>query len=325
MILVTGGAGFIGSNLVGRLLTDGHDVVVVDSIENEVKSRNLALFRDLEVAAPRDLGDILARRADDVRLVYHLGAITSTFETDVELLTETNVRLSQRLWRWCHEHDVPLVYASSAATYGDGEWGFRDDDSVDALGRLRPLNAYAQSKHAFDQWAARQALEGMAPPSWHGLKYFNVYGPNEGHKGPMRSLVAKAYPKAARGEPVALFRSHRPGYENGGQKRDFVYVRDCVEATLWIAERRPKNGIYNVGTGRAQSWLDLIHALFAALGKEPLIEWEDIPAEIRDRYQYFTEADISKLRGVGFHRPFWPVEDGVRDYVHRYLMQNPPR
>jgi len=325
MILVTGGAGFIGSNLVGRLLAEGREVVVVDTIENELKSRNLAEHRDLEVVAPRDLGEVLARRVHDIELVYHLGAISSTLETDVERLTETNVRLSQRLWRWCHEHDVHLMYASSAATYGEGESGFRDDDSPEGLARLRPLNAYAQSKHTFDQWAVRQAAEGTAPPAWHGLKFFNVYGPREDHKGPMRSMVAKAYPRASRGEPVALFRSHRPDYVDGGQKRDFVYVRDCVEVMTWFSERRPKSGIYNVGTGRAQSWLELIQALFVALGKEPLIEWEDIPPEIRDRYQYFTEADLSKLRGVGYHKPFWPVEDGVRDYTHRYLMRRPSR
>jgi ADP-L-glycero-D-manno-heptose 6-epimerase len=319
MILVTGGAGFIGSNLVARLVGDGHDVVVCDTVENDTKRGHLSGLAVREIVPPRDLDDLLVRHARDVERVYHLGAITSTFETNIERLTETNVHLSQRLWRWCLEREIPLVYASSAATYGEGENGFRDDDSPQALARLRPLNAYAQSKHAFDQWAVRQAAEGSAPPSWHGLKYFNVYGPHEDHKGVMRSLVAKAYPKAARGEPVALFRSHRPDYADGGQKRDFAYVRDCVDVTTWIAERRPTNGIYNVGTGRAQSWLELIEALFAALGKPPRIEWEDIPEQIRERYQYFTEADVSKLRAAGYGRPFLTVEEGVRDYVETYL------
>jgi ADP-L-glycero-D-manno-heptose 6-epimerase len=319
MILVTGGAGFIGSNLVGRLSEQGHAVVVNDVIDCEAKRRHLATYPVGDVVSPAFLDDFLARHTSDLERVYHMGALTSTFETDSGLLTETNVRLSQRLWRWCHRHSVPLIYASSAATYGDGSDGFRDDDTPAALARLRPLNAYAESKHTFDRWAVDQAADGVAPPHWHGLKFFNVYGPNEDHKGPMRSLVAKAYPRAARGESVRLFRSHRPDYPDGGQQRDFVYVRDCVDVMTWIAERRPANGIYNVGTGRAQSWLELTGALFAACRTEPRIEWADMPVGIRDRYQYFTQADMTKLRAAAYDRPFASVEDGVRDYVEAYL------
>ncbi|HET9949494.1 MAG TPA: ADP-glyceromanno-heptose 6-epimerase [Longimicrobiales bacterium] len=325
MILVTGGAGFIGSNLVARLVEEGRRVVVSDWLGTGDKWRNLGRHGLDELVAPEGLAELLEGRGREVELVYHLGAITSTTETDADLLAETNLRLSQRIWRWCAQREVPLVYASSAATYGDGSAGFRDDDTPEALARLKPLNAYAWSKHAFDLWAAREAAEGRpAPPSWHGLKLFNVYGPNEYHKGEMRSLVAKAYPAAVCGEPVRLFRSHRPDYPDGGQRRDFVYVADCVNVLTWIARAHPPSGIYNVGTGRAQTWLELVGALYRALGREPAIEWIDIPAPIRDRYQYHTEADLTKLRAAGYDREFAPVERGVREYVERHLATADP-
>ena len=325
MILVTGGAGFVGSNLVAHLVEAGHVVAVNDHPTNADKQRNLAHHAIDELVPPEELGAFLGRRRDEIELVYHLGAITSTTETDVALLTATNVRLSRRIWSWCAEHAVPLIYASSAATYGDGSQGFVDDDSLDALARLRPLNAYARSKHDFDMWAAHEAGSGrQTPPSWYGLKLFNVYGPNEYHKGDMRSVVTKAYPGAARGDPVRLFRSHRPDYADGGQKRDFVYVRDCVDVMTWLAERWPTSGLYNVGTGRAQTWLELMRALYACLGKELEIDWVDVPAEIRDRYQYFTQADMTKLRTAGYRRAFLSVEEGVRDYVERYLATDDP-
>jgi len=252
MILVTGGAGFIGSNLVAALEDEGEHVVVCDRLGRGDKWKNLAKREVEDLIAPDDLDAFLAGPGGDVRYVFHMGAISATTETDADLVYETNVRLSQRIWRWCAAHEAPLVYASSAATYGDGSAGFDDDDSPEALTRLRPRNAYGWSKHVFDRWAVRRAREGReVPPQWVGLKFFNVYGPNEYHKGNMRSVVTKAYPAAVRGEPVTLFRSHHPDYPDGGQKRDFVYVRDCVDLMLWLHGSPGVSGIYNCGTGRA--------------------------------------------------------------------------
>jgi ADP-L-glycero-D-manno-heptose 6-epimerase len=300
-------------------------VAVDDALDSDEKRRNLERHPLDEQVSPDGLDDLLDRRRHEIELVYHLGAITSTTETDVDLLTETNVRLSQRLWAWCATHRVPFVYASSAATYGDGSHGFRDDDSSEYLSLLRPLNLYAASKHTFDRWAVAETTEGRdAPPLWYGLKLFNVYGPNEYHKGEMRSVVAKAYERASRGEPVALFRSHRPEYRDGGQKRDFVYVDDCVDVLTWLAACEPPSGLYNVGTGRAQTWLELIEALFDALGTKPRIQWAEIPEALRPRYQYFTQADLTKLRAAGYERPFRSVQAGVREYVQRYLATDDP-
>ena len=325
MILVTGGTGFIGSNLVARLAEAGERVSIDDTLGSGDKWRNIAKHEIDELVEPHALSDFLARRGDDVELVYHMGAISATTETDADLVAGTNLRLSQWIWRWCRDHEVPLVYASSAATYGDGSAGFVDDDSPEALARLRPLNAYGWSKHAFDRWVAREVADDRgAPPSWYGLKLFNVYGPNEQHKGDMRSVVTKAYAGAARGKPVTLFRSHHPDYPDGGQMRDFVYVRDCVDVMVWLREQRPASGLYNLGTGRAQTWLDLMGALYAAVDQELRVVWVDTPEDIRDRYQYFTQADTTKLRAAGYDAPFAPVEEGVPDYVQRYLAAPDP-
>jgi ADP-L-glycero-D-manno-heptose 6-epimerase len=325
MILVTGGAGFIGSNLVARLTAEGRRVSVDDSLGTGDKWRNLAHHALDELVAPDDLGDFLRRRGDEVELVYHLGAITSTTETDADLLVETNIRLSQRLWRWCARHQVPLVYASSAATYGDGTRGFQDDDSETGLASLQPLNAYAWSKHAFDRWAVRQSAEGRdRPPLWYGLKLFNVYGPNEYHKGDMQSVVAKAYAQVSRGEPVTLFRSYNTAYSDGGQKRDFVYVDDCVDVLTWLPGNAPASGLYNVGSGRAQTWRELVDAVGASSGMSPRIEWMDVPLPLRERYQYYTQADVSKLRAAGYEKPFRSLEEGVAAYVQGYLAAADP-
>lgn len=348
MILVTGGAGFIGSNLVGALIENGLDVCVCDHAEPADKWRNVARWADEgrvtsdadpgdststwgrltrlapeALLAPDALDDFLSGHGAEIDFVYHMGAITSTTETDAGKLTETNVRLPQSIWRWCAERSVPLLYASSAATYGDGRYGFEDTDDSESLARLAPLNLYGRSKAAFDMWVAREVESGaQMPPRWYGLKFFNVYGPREEHKGDMRSMIAKTYPAAAAGRPATLFRSHRPEYEDGGQLRDFVYVRDCVHVMEWLRAEAPPSGIYNVGTGRAQSWLELMTALYAAVGRPLAIDWIDTPAELRDRYQYFTEADIQKLREAGYRHPFSTVEEGVRDYVTRYLQSD---
>jgi ADP-L-glycero-D-manno-heptose 6-epimerase len=325
MILVTGGAGFIGSNLIGALAERGLPVAVCDRLGSDEKWKNIAGVELAELVPPERLDDFLERSASEVTYVFHMGAITSTLERDADLILSVNFALSQRLWRWCSSTGVPLVYASSAATYGDGVQGFDDDGSPAALAALRPLNPYGWSKHLFDRWVAREVCAGSAaPPQWAGLKFFNVYGPNEYHKAEMRSLVTKAYPRAAAGEPVPLFRSHHPSYPDGGQKRDFVYVRDCVDVMLWLYESTAVSGLFNLGTGRAQTWMDLVTALYRSAGKELRVEWIEMPIELRDRYQYFTEAKMDRLRAAGYSRPFASVEEGVKDYVERYLSASDP-
>ena len=321
MILVTGGAGFIGSNMVAALDDEGVRVSVCDRLGHDDKWRNLAARELEELVDPEDIGDFLEMRGDELSGVVHMGAISATTETDADLIVETNVRLSQALWHWCAEAEVPFIYASSAATYGDGAEGFGDDASPDALSRLAPLNAYGWSKHLFDRWVARRVDDGdPAPPQWVGLKFFNVYGPNEHHKGSMRSVVNKAFPAAGRGEPVTLFRSHHPDYEDGGQMRDFIHVQDCVDVMMWLLDHPDVSGLFNLGTGQARTWLDLMSALYGALDQEMEVAWVDTPEEIREKYQYFTQAEMAKLRAAGYDRPFTSVEDGVASYVREFLV-----
>ncbi|MEM7414579.1 MAG: ADP-glyceromanno-heptose 6-epimerase [Gemmatimonadota bacterium] len=324
MILVTGGAGFIGSNLVAAYAADGHPVCISDTVEKPAKLRNIDKHDVDTIVRPDQLEAFLERRGEEIELVLHMGAISSTTVTDLELLTATNVVLSQRIWLWCSEHGVPLVYASSGATYGDGSEGFVDDQTDEALAVLRPLNPYGRSKHDFDRWAVAEDAAGRTPPAWYGLKLFNVYGPNEYHKGHMQSLVAKSYPKAVAGARIPLFRSDHPDYPDGGQKRDFVYVDDAVSVVRWMVDHRPPSGLYNVGTGRAQSWLELVTALYAAVGNPLEVEWIDVPEAIRPHYQYYTQADLTKLRAAGYTKPFRSVEEGVTEYVTRYLVADDP-
>jgi ADP-L-glycero-D-manno-heptose 6-epimerase len=324
MFIVTGGAGFIGSNLVAVLEERGlSPVSIVDRCETDHKTRNIAK-RNAQRVPPEYLTDHLKAVAGDVNGVFHLGALTSTTERDIARLTEVNVHLSQDLWRWCAAHQVPLVYASSASTYGNGAAGFKDDDDLAHLGHLHPLNPYGQSKHTFDLWVAEQVAGGApAPPRWAGVKFFNVYGPNEFHKGAQASLVPQVYAKAAKGEPYPLFRSHNPAYVDGGQMRDFIFVEDCCEAMLWLYELAPANGIFNLGTGKARSFLDLASAVYQALGQEPKIVWRDTPEDIRGQYQYFTEARMERLRGLGYGALFTALEDGVAKTV-KILSQSDP-
>jgi ADP-L-glycero-D-manno-heptose 6-epimerase len=326
MIVVTGGAGFIGSNIVAGLAEAGSaPLSVVDRLGHDDKWKNLRRHELDELVHPSGLEEFLQRRVRDINYVVHMGAVSATTETDADLIAETNLRLSQRIWRWCAHHGVPLIYASSAATYGDGSAGFDDDPDPEALASLLPLNPYGWSKHAFDRWVVRMAAgHGHQPPQWVGLKFFNVYGPNEYHKGDMRSVVTKAYPTAAAGQPVTLFRSHHPDYPDGGQKRDFIYVKDCVDVILWLMEHRDVSGLFNLGTGQAQTWTELMAALYGAVGQEMEVTWVDTPEEIRDRYQYFTQADMGRLRAAGYDRPFRSVEEGVADYVSTHLATDDP-
>ena len=322
MILVTGGAGFIGSNIVAALAERGVSVAVCDFLGEAGKWRNLAKAELGDLLHPDQLQAWLARNADAVDTVIHMGAISSTDASDGDLVIRTNFGLSWHLWQWCARHGKRFVYASSAATYGAGERGYDDDDSPAALAQLRPLNLYGWSKHLFDRRVARAvAQREPLPAQWAGLKFFNVYGPNEYHKGGMQSVVAKMHPTAARGEEVLLFKSGRADIADGEQKRDFVYVDDCVAVVLWLLDHPDVNGIFNVGTGEARSFADLARALFEALGKPPRIGYRDMPEAIRDHYQYFTQARMDRLRAAGFTQPFKSVEDGVRLYVHGYLSQ----
>jgi ADP-L-glycero-D-manno-heptose 6-epimerase len=327
IILVTGGAGFIGSNIVAQLSERGDvDVAVCDRLEaaETGKWRNLAKHDIADLVPPERLFDWLARNDDRVRAIVHMGAISATTEPDADLILTTNFSLSRDLWDWAAERRRALVYASSAATYGDGTAGFADADDYASMKALRPLNAYGWSKQLFDLYARREADRGHAPSIWAGLKFFNVYGPNEGHKGSMKSVVAQIWPKVATGETVSLFQSHRPDYPDGGQMRDFVHVSDAAAVAVWMLDRPELGGVFNLGTGQARSFLDLATATFSAAGKAPRISYVETPAVIRDKYQYFTEARMERLRALGYNAPFLGLEEGVADYVRRYLSAADP-
>ena len=319
MILVTGGAGFMGSNLVGALCELGRRVAVCDRLRCDDKWRNLAKANFSELVEPNALESWLDghQRLD---AVVHFGAISSTTERDADLIFDVNVQLSTRIWNWCSAHHTPLIYASSAATYGAGEHGFDDDQRPEALARLRPLNAYGWSKHFFDRRVMDAVTGGGSmPPQWAGLKFFNVYGPNEYHKGTMQSVVAQKYQLVADGKPVTLFTSLDVRYPDGGQMRDFVFVDDCVDVILWLLEHPRISGLFNLGSGRARSFADLARAIATAVGVPSRIEFIPMPEAIRPNYQYFTEARMQKLCAAGYDRPFTSIEDGVRRYVESYL------
>ncbi|WP_424814518.1 ADP-glyceromanno-heptose 6-epimerase [Roseococcus sp. YIM B11640] len=313
MILVTGGAGFIGSNLVAALTARGEEVVVVDELGEGDKWRNLA---DAVLAGLLPFSGIEAALAMHPRAIFHMGAISATTVTDGDLVAASNFTLSLRLWEWCAEHGVPLIYASSAATYGDGTLGFEDEETPEGLARLRPLNLYGWSKHLFDRRVAQVLqLGGKRPPQWAGLKFFNVYGPREGHKGRMASVALHKYREILAGEPARLFASDREGIADGMQSRDFVSVADCVNVMLWLLDHPGVSGLFNCGSGQARSFLDLTRAVFAALGLPERIEFMPMPQDLKGKYQYFTEAPMAKLRQAGYRQPPTPLEQGVGDYV----------
>ncbi|MCS6772063.1 MAG: ADP-glyceromanno-heptose 6-epimerase [Kiritimatiellae bacterium] len=316
-VIVTGGAGFIGSNIVAALNARGEDkILVVDLLGRDEKWKNLVgLFFEDYLEAPEFRRALLAGALPPVRTVFHMGACSSTTEKDASYLIDNNYRFTRELCDWCLKTGARFIYASSGATYGDGSLGYSDDDAVTPT--LRPLNMYGYSKHLFDLWALRSgALRRIV-----GLKFFNVYGPREEHKGDMRSVVSKAYSQIMHDGVVRLFRSYHPAYRDGEQVRDFIYVRDAVAVSLWFAENPGVNGLFNVGTGVARTWLDLARAVFAAMDREPAIEFIDMPESLRGKYQYRTEADISKLRRAGYSAPITSLEEGVRDYVRNWLMK----
>ena len=318
MIIVTGAAGFIGSALVGELLRQGwQDIVAVDDFSRMDKVPNLEGKKLTTRVERREFFTWLDANERFVQFIFHLGARTDTTEFDAAIFDELNVRYSQDMWERCVRYAIPLVYASSAATYGDGALGYSDlDDTLPE--RLHPLNPYGESKNTFDRWALAQEQK---PYFWAGLKFFNVYGPNEYHKGRMASVVFHAFNQIRDTGGMKLFRSHRPDYRDGEQQRDFIYVKDLCAVCLWLMEHRKNSGLYNLGSGTARSFNDLVRATFTAMGKEERISYIDTPADIRDKYQYFTEADMRKLRAIGYARPFTSLEEGVNDYVKNYLMQ----
>jgi ADP-L-glycero-D-manno-heptose 6-epimerase len=316
LIVVTGGAGFIGSNIVHALVKAGERVVVCDRFRSGGKWRNLATALLYDIVHPSNLAAWLARHVDEVAAIVHMAAISSTTEKDVDKFITSNFRLTMDLWNWCTANAVRLIYASSAATYGDGNAGFSDQQSPSALAALHPLNAYGWSKHLVDRRLIDDVTRGCgAPPQWAGLKFFNVYGPNEGHKGVMQSLVSKILPIVRAGEPVSLFKSHDPRYPDGGQRRDFIYVKDCVAVVDWLLHRPETNGLFNVGTGVSRSFVELVQAVCAVVGCAPNIRFIDTPDELRPQYQYFTCADMTKIHRAGFEASFYSLEDGVRDYL----------
>lgn len=326
LVLVTGGAGFIGSNIVAELnVDDAIDIVICDRLRESSlgKWRNLAKHRITDFILPKDLPDWLAGRGRDTEAVIHMGAVSSTTESDADKIMRVNFGLSRALFDWCATHGRRFIWASSAATYGSGEGGFDDDPSPAALASLRPLNAYGWSKAVFDLYAIRRVEEGCAPPQWVGLKFFNVYGPNEGHKGDMRSVAAKIWPDIAGGRRVRLFRSDKQGVPDGGQQRDFVYVRDAATAVAWLFGAPDVSGLYNLGSGEARSFADLATALFRAAGREPAIDYIEMPAILRGQYQYYTCAAMERLRQAGFKGRPTTVEDGAADYA-KFLASDDP-
>ncbi len=321
MIIVTGGAGFIGSNIVAALEKAGkRDIVVVDTLGTDDKWRNIAKRELCAIVPPESVFEYLNEHEEDIEAVIHMGAISATTETDADLIIRTNFTLSWGLWEFCAHNGKQFIYASSAATYGDGSLGFDDNPELGHVSLLRPLNAYGWSKALFDRKVAREVREKrLTPPQFVGLKFFNVYGPNEYHKGGQKSVVAHIFPQVKANETVQLFKSYHPDYEDGGQLRDFVWVGDCVNVVMWLLDHPEVSGLFNVGTGKARSFYDLAKAAFAAMNLPEKIGYKDMPEALKGKYQYYTQADLTRLRKAGYESPMTSLEDGVRQYVQNYL------
>ncbi|MCE7040809.1 ADP-glyceromanno-heptose 6-epimerase [Dyadobacter sp. CY312] len=315
MIIVTGAAGFIGSGLISKLNQDGFtNIIAVDDFSKIEKAENLE-GKTIKERVERDsLFSWIDQNNRDLEFIFHIGARTDTTEFDKEIFDKLNVNYSKDIWNKCVEYQIPLVYASSAATYGLGEHGYDDDETT--LSQLKPLNPYGDSKNEFDIWALQQEKK---PLFWAGLKFFNVYGPNEYHKGRMASVIMHAYNQIKATDKMKLFRSHNPDFKDGEQMRDFIYVKDLIDVCIFLMHHRKNSGIYNLGSGQARTFKDLVINTFVSMDKTPDISFIDTPADIRDKYQYFTEANMSKLRSIGYDKPFHTLEEGVADYVKNYL------
>jgi ADP-L-glycero-D-manno-heptose 6-epimerase len=317
-IVVTGAAGFIGSCMVSYLNQLGFEnLILVDEFNDEEKELNLLHKKYLVRVEREDFFNWVQRENPAVSFVFHLGARTDTTEFDYSVHQHLNVEYSQKIWNYCTINNIPLVYASSAATYGEGELGYHDDHEI--IEQLHPLNAYGISKNEFDKWMLHQKDH---PPFWAGLKFFNVYGPNEYHKARMASVIFHSFNQIKENGKVKLFKSHKAGYEDGEQLRDFVYVKDVLEVCYWLMKNQPSSAIYNLGTGKARSFNDLVKSTFTGLDLQPNIEFIDMPEDIRDKYQYFTEASMDKLKAAGYNKEFYSLEKGVDDYVRNYLSNN---
>jgi ADP-L-glycero-D-manno-heptose 6-epimerase len=317
-IIVTGAAGFIGSCMVSYLNQQGFEnLILVDEFNDEEKELNLLHKNYLVRVEREEFFDWVQREKPEVSFAFHLGARTDTTEFNYAVHQHLNVEYSQKIWNYCTINNIPLVYASSAATYGEGELGYHDDHEI--VEQLHPLNPYGISKNEFDKWMLHQEDH---PPFWAGLKFFNVYGPNEYHKARMASVIFHSFNQIKENGKVKLFKSHKAGYEDGEQLRDFVYVKDVIEVCYWLMQNQPASSIYNLGTGKARSFNDLVKSTFAGLDLQPNVEFIDMPEDIRDKYQYFTEASMGKLKAAGYNKEFYSLEKGVDDYVRNYLAQN---
>ncbi len=315
MIIITGAAGFISSNLVARLNNEGYNnLILVDDFSKTEKEKNYSSKKFIEKIERSQFFEWLDINYKSVDFIFHLGARTDTTEFNKTIFDELNVGYSQKIWKRCTKHDIPLVYASSAATYGMGELGY--DDNHNIISELKPLNPYGDSKNEFDKWVLKQT---ETPGFWAGLKFFNVYGPNEYHKGRMASVIFHAFNQISATKAMKLFRSHNPDFKDGEQKRDFVYVKDVADVMFFLMKHKKNSGIYNLGTGHARTFKDLVKNTFKSMGIEENISFIDTPEDIRDKYQYFTEANMSKIRSIGYTKEFTSLEKGVEDYVKNYL------
>jgi ADP-L-glycero-D-manno-heptose 6-epimerase len=328
MIIVTGGAGFIGSNLVAALQEKKlkQPIVVCDAFGQDEKWQNLKKMQLEDILVPEELFEFLETYRDDIEVIYHLGAISTTTEKDADLVMQNNFKFSKALFQWSSIYQKRFIYASSAATYGDGQRGFTDYDDNPNLSKFVPLNVYAWSKHLFDRFVAEaRDRKDVMPKQCVGLKFFNVYGPNEYHKEGQMSVVWQVFQQIKNGDQSArLFKSHNPDYEDGGQLRDFVWVGDCEKIMLWLYDHPKVNGLFNVGTGKARSFKDLALAVFTAIDQKPRIEYIDMPMGLREKYQYFTQAELDNLRKAGYKAPFTSLDEGVKLYVQQYLTQPDP-
>jgi len=318
MILITGGAGFIGSNLINHLTNIRKERIISIDWHNENNRRYFHSNR-FEVIKPEKLKEFLRKNHKIIRTIIHLGAITSTTERNLDLIIDNNIKLSFSLWEWCVKNKKRFIYASSAATYGNGDFGFSDNNHDNYLSQLIPLNLYGWSKHIFDRFLWKKRKEGVHPTQCVGLKFFNVYGPNELHKKNMKSIVLKIYERIQKNQAIKLFKSHNLNYKDGEQLRDFVYVKDVVEIIGWFLENQKVNGLFNVGSSKPKSFNNLTNVVYRNCNKERKIQYVNTPKDIRDQYQYYTKADITKLRKVGYKKGFFSLKDGINDYIRNYL------